>query len=160
MFVGKRDKTLIFCVLALCLWAPVAMARCAMDRVTVKGDWSRVTFSIELAQTPQDRATGLMHRTDMPKGHGMLFIYPDVQPVSFWMRNTRIPLDMLFIDENGVIRHIHSHAKPLDETPIPSNGPVKMVLEINAGLARHYKITKGSVIQHPLVQPTPVLPCD
>lgn len=112
-------------------------------------------FAVELAITPDAQARGLMHRGELAPGAGMLFIYPDARPVAFWMRNTLIPLDMLFIDAEGVIRHIHPDAVPLDETPIAGHAPDDptperlMVLEIAGGAAAAAGIREGMVIAHP-----------
>ena len=90
-----------------------------------------------------------MHRTEMAQSAGMLFVYPRPSRVSFWMRNTLIPLDMLFIDPQGRVTRIHHNAVPLDETPIPGGDGVLAVLEINGGLARRLQITQGSEVRHP-----------
>lgn len=85
----------------------------------------------------------------------MLFVYPEPQPVSFWMRNTLIPLDLIFFDETGVIRHIHRNARPLDETPIPGAAigdprPDRlMVLEIAGGEAARLGLAAGQQLAHP-----------
>ena len=124
-------------------------AECSDTRVSLRGDWGTASFSVEIADDDAERAQGLMHRTSMPKSHGMLFVYEEEQPrVSFWMRNTLIPLDLLYIDTDGIVQEIHT-ALPLDETPIPSSGPRLAVLEINGGLARAMGMTAGTQIQHP-----------
>lgn len=105
-------------------------------------------FSVELADTPQTRARGLMFRTRLEEGHGMLFDFGEERLVSFWMKNTVIPLDMIFIDSSGEITHIHANARPGDLTAIPSNGPVQAVLEIRGGLARILDIQPGDTVRH------------
>lgn len=112
-------------------------------------DGQRHEYMVELAQTPAQQETGLMFRDHMAADHGMLFIYPRVAPVAMWMRNTRIPLDMLFIDEAGVVVTIHEGARPYDETPIPSGHPVKAVLELNGGQVAQNGIQVGNKIVHP-----------
>ncbi len=88
-----------------------------------------------------------MYRDFMPANSGMLFIYrAEMNGAAFWMKNTYIPLDMLFIDSKGVVRHIHDHAKPLDETHIVSEYPTRMVLELNAGGAQSMDIRVGDQI--------------
>jgi uncharacterized protein len=111
-------------------------------------------FQVEIANTPKALELGLMNRTELAANEGMLFVFPLVRPVSFWMRNTLIPLDMIFIDEKGVVTSIHSMAKPLDETPIPSTGPVKAVLEIAGGQALQRGIKPGDTIETDLLQGT------
>lgn len=131
--------------------AGIAQAGCSADRVEIRGAFGVVAFDVERADTPAARARGLMHRRHLPRWSGMLFIFPDERPVAFWMRNTLIPLDMLFVDARGVIRHIHPNAQPLDETPISSGVPVRFVLEINGGLSERLGIAPGDVLHHPAI---------
>ena len=103
-------------------------------------------FNVEVAADMSSQAYGLMYRTEMEADHGMLFVFDDVSERSFWMRNTFIPLDMLFIEENGTVHHIHENAVPLDETAVDSNGPVKAVLEINGGTVAKLGIKEGNIV--------------
>jgi uncharacterized membrane protein (UPF0127 family) len=130
--------------------ARTAGAPCAPGRVTLTGDFGTAAFNVDIAADPAARAQGLMHVAQMPLSQGMLFVYDQPERLSFWMRNTLIELDMLFLDGDGVIRHIHHRAQPLDETPI-SGGPAPLlgVLEINGGLARRMGIAVGDVLHHP-----------
>ncbi len=105
-------------------------------------------FAVEVADTDQRRALGLMHRESMPADHGMVFDFKQDQPVSMWMRNTRIPLDMLFIDRDGRVVNIHARAIPFDETAIHSDGPVRGVLELNGGTAARLGLRPGDVVRH------------
>ncbi|MCI5041751.1 DUF192 domain-containing protein [Donghicola eburneus] len=135
-------------------------AECSETRVSLRGDWGTASFSVEIADDNAERALGLMHREYMPKSHGMLFVYEQEQPrVSFWMRNTLIPLDLLYIDTAGVVQEIHT-AKPLDETAIPSSGPRLAVLEINGGLADAMGISVGSQVRHPAFGDDAAWACD
>lgn len=109
-------------------------------------------FMVELALTPNQFARGLMHRTNLPEDAGMLFYFPDYTPRSFWMKNTLIPLDIIYINDSGEISHIYHSAQPHDKTPIPSNGPAKGVLEINGGLSMKLGIGIGDRIKHPFFQ--------
>ncbi|MEO0485116.1 MAG: DUF192 domain-containing protein [Pseudomonadota bacterium] len=128
--------------------------------LTIRDDDSTARFSIELAVTPEERGRGLMFRESMPRSAGMLFDFSEERPVAFWMRNTLIPLDMLFIEANGTVAHIHENAIPHDETPIPSTTPVRFVFEINGGLSDLLGLEIGAVIQHPSVpQDIAVFPC-
>jgi uncharacterized membrane protein (UPF0127 family) len=133
----------------LALAQGVTAGPCQEDVVQIKGDWGQARFSVEIADDAEERAQGLMHREHMPAASGMLFIYDRPQTLSFWMRNTLIELDMLFIDANGFVRHIHHRARPLDETPILGGSDLTHVLEINGGLAERLGITDGSAVRHP-----------
>lgn len=105
-------------------------------------------FSVELALTPEEQAKGLMHRTSLSENAGMLFYFGANAPRSFWMKNTLIPLDIMFVKLDGTIHHIHANAIPQDETPIPSNGKVGAVFEINGGLSQKLGIKPGDKIKH------------
>lgn len=133
-----------FAFLAVPLWA-----QCAPDTVWIRGDFGQARFSVEIADDASERATGLMNRPTMPTASGMLFIYERPSSLSFWMRNTLIELDMLFVDATGVIRNIRHRAVPLDETPIFGGDGLTHVLEINGGLARTLGIDIGDQLRHP-----------
>jgi uncharacterized protein len=105
-------------------------------------------FTVELAATPSERSRGLMFRRAMQPDHGMLFDFRAPQPVAFWMKNTPLPLDMLFIDEAGVIVQIAADTVPHSETPIPSEQPIRAVLELKAGTAKRLGITAGAKVRH------------
>jgi len=148
--------------LAVLLSAAVAAAAaCREDTVHISGDFGAARFSVEVVRTPEDQARGLMFREDLPMSAGMIFAYETPRNVSFWMRNTLIPLDMIFIDETGTVSHIHANAVPLDETSIPSQGPVIAVLEINGGLSAQMGIAPGALVRHPAIpQDLARLPCE
>ncbi|WP_293576289.1 DUF192 domain-containing protein [Phaeobacter sp.] len=128
--------------------AAAAETSCRPDFVDLRGTWGQARFQIELADTPALRSQGLMHRTALATTSGMLFVYEQPQRAAFWMKNTLIPLDMLFVDQSGVVRHIHENAIPGDLTPIEGGNDVLAVLEINGGLARQYGITVGTELRH------------
>lgn len=125
-----------------------ALAECRVDSVWIKGDFGQARFNVEIADDNQERATGLMNRPSMPISAGMLFVYEQPRTLSFWMRNTLISLDLLFVDQTGVIRNIHSNAIPLDETPIVGGPGLTHVLEINGGLAKQLGIDVGDQMRH------------
>ena len=108
-------------------------------------------FNIEIADTPDERAQGLMFRQELAPDAGMLFDFQEEREVAFWMRNTFIPLDMIFIAADGVVRHIHVNARPHDSTTIPSNAPVRFVLEIPGGRSVEIGLKAGDRLEHPLV---------
>ena len=126
----------------------VLWAQCREDTVYLKGDFGQARFSVEIADDDEERSLGLMHRTEMASAAGMLFIYPKPQSMSFWMRNTLIELDMLFIDPKGVVQHIHHRAQPLDETPVLGGRGLTHVLEINGGLAIQMGLSPGTAVRH------------
>ena len=107
------------------------------------------TFNVEIALTPGQQQHGLMDRTYLDKSAGMMFLFPDEEMRSFWMRNTLIPLDMLFISHDGTIHHIHSNATPQNDTPITSIKPAMAVLEINGGLSDKLDIQPGDKVIYP-----------
>nr|WP_309501785.1 DUF192 domain-containing protein [uncultured Roseovarius sp.] len=151
--MGKRGKIgKVATALILTLWSGMAAAgECRDDQVLLRGDWGQARFTVELADDEAERAQGLMHRESMPQSAGMLFVYPDERRVGFWMKNTLIPLDMIFIDATGTVRKVHHRAKPHDLSPIMSGKDTQMVLEINGGLAERLGIVPGSEMQHPSV---------
>ena len=95
----------------------------------------RETFRVMVADNDQTREIGLMYRKHMGRSEGMIFDFHDPQPVTFWMENTILPLDIIFIDAGGRVVNIAANARPFDRSYLPSNGPVRAVLEINGGLA-------------------------
>jgi uncharacterized membrane protein (UPF0127 family) len=106
-------------------------------------------FSIELAVSDEDRARGLMFRRELPDGQGMLFDFGRDQDVAMWMKNTLIPLDMMFITADGRIRRIAENTEPMSTRIIPSGGPVRAVLEVIGGTAKKYGIAAGDRVAHP-----------
>jgi uncharacterized membrane protein (UPF0127 family) len=121
---------------------------CAPDVVDLRGPWGQAQFRIETADDAESRAQGLMHRESLPAMSGMLFLYDSPQPLVFWMRNTLIPLDLLFIDPNGEVLMVHERAIPLDESHIVGPDASIAVLEINGGMAQTLGIKAGSHIRH------------
>ena len=117
----------------------------ALDRNTVEiaSKTGVHVFTVELATTEAERERGLMFVKSLPEGQGMLFDFKRDQPVSFWMHNTYIPLDMIFIAGNGRIMHIAENAKPLSDDLIPSQYPVRAVLEVIGGTAEKLGIKPG-----------------
>lgn len=146
-------------ILAGRLWAGADPAvDCAPGKLRLAGDFGHAEFTVELVDTPQARARGLMFVRSLPRSHGMLFAYPSERAVNFWMKNTLISLDMIFADGRGVVVDIHHQASPGDLTPIPSVLPVQYVLEVNGGLAKMLGITPGAKMAHPVIKDA-ALPC-
>jgi len=107
---------------------------------TAKGDFG---FTIEIADTEAEREKGLMFRTSLAPDAGMLFDYHQEQEAAFWMQNTLIPLDMIFISAKGVVKSIHVNARPMDTTPIPSGGLIRFVMEIPGGRSEEIGLKVG-----------------
>jgi uncharacterized membrane protein (UPF0127 family) len=107
-------------------------------------------FSVELATTDAERERGLMYRKELPPGHGMLFDFGRDQPVAFWMHNTYISLDMMFIRSDGRIMRIEENAEPLSDRLIPSGAPVRVVLEVIGGTAQQLGIKAGDRVINPI----------
>ena len=107
-------------------------------------------FSVEMATTEEEKTTGLMYRKELADGKGMLFDFSPEQEVSMWMKNTYIPLDMIFIRADGRILRIAQNTEPMSTKIIPSGGLAKGVLEVIAGTAQKYGIQPGDRVGHPL----------
>jgi len=107
-------------------------------------------FAVEIADTDAQREKGLMFRKKLPEGQGMLFDFQREQDVSFWMQNTYIPLDMIFIRGDGTILRIAENTEPLSTRLIPSGGPVLAVLEVIGGTAHKLGIAPGDRVAHPI----------
>ena len=110
------------------------------------------TLDIEIADTEYETQTGLMYRDELGEDEGMLFIFPETAMHSFYMKNTKITLDLLFIDENLRIAHIVQNAQPMDETGLSSQVPVDHVLEVNGGYAARWKLQTGDRIRYQKVE--------
>ena len=147
---------------ALCaaLLASGASASCRVDSVDLRGTFGTASFDVEVADDPRERARGLMFVEELGASEGMLFVYERPQPAAFWMRNTLIPLDMIFMGEDGTVTHIHENAIPLDETPIPGGDEVRYVLEVPGGTVERLGIEIGAELRHPSIEPEPAWPCD
>jgi uncharacterized membrane protein (UPF0127 family) len=117
------------------------------DLTIETGNGKSLAFKVEIARTTRQKALGLMYRKSMPEDHGMLFVYDDPQFVSMWMKNTFIPLDMLFIGDKGRIIKIAPRAVPMSTTVISSGDAITGVLELNGGAAQRFGITVGDRVE-------------
>ncbi len=135
-------------VLAVCALGSVAARGADADK-SIELDTSSGphVFSVEVMRTEAEREQGLMFRKSMAQDHGMLFDFGSDQPLMFWMKNTYIPLDMVFIGSGGRVVGIARNAKPMDETVIPSKAPAARVLELNAGAADKIGLKVGDVVK-------------
>jgi uncharacterized membrane protein (UPF0127 family) len=138
-------------LLALCaIFAAFVPARAAgEDTLEIVSATGVHAFSVELATNDEERERGLMFRKSLPEGHGMLFDFGHDQPVSFWMHNTYISLDMIFIRGDGSVLRIAENAEPMSDRLIPSGGPVRAVLEVIAGTAHNLGIAPGDHVISP-----------
>lgn len=108
-------------------------------------------LAVEIADTAPERERGLMYRRDFPRDRAMLFVFPYPQEVTFWMQNTPLPLDMIFIDADGRISSIREHEKPFSTDLVGSGGPVRFVVEVDAGVARKLGLEMGDRARHPVI---------
>jgi uncharacterized protein len=120
------------------------------ERLTLETSGGPRVVEVEVARTPAARDRGLMYRRFMPENRGMLFDFERPQNVMMWMKNTYIPLDMIFISRDGKVTHVEEDTEPLSEAIISSHGPAFAVLEVNAGFARKAGLKVGDVVKHKL----------
>lgn len=152
MFGLLAAAVLAAAVLAVAVPAS-ARAEPALSPLEIRTAGGVRAFQVEVADTEASRERGLMFRTEMAPDRGMLFDFRREQPVWFWMKNTYLPLDMIFVTADGTILSIAVDATPLSEAAIPSGGPVRFVLEVVAGTARRLAIRPGDRMVHALVGP-------
>jgi uncharacterized protein len=136
----------LFACVLLAETGAFAMSTGALVFKTATGDHS---FTIEVATTNQEKAQGLMFRRSLPENNGMLFVYDPPQPIMMWMKNTLIPLDMVFIAPDGTVHRIETSTEPFSTTIISSEGPVLGVVELNAGAADRIGLKPGDQVVYP-----------
>lgn len=156
----KGSRTFIFYMALL-----LALVSCKEDKKVIKqtevhftkegaltiyktSDSSEITLDVEIANTDFDIQTGLMYRVSMEQKQGMLFVFEDEKERFFYMKNTKIPLDLIYINATHNIVSFQENAIPFDESSLPSNLPAKYVLEINAGLINKWKLSVGDSISY------------
>ena len=159
MSPASARRALVLCVVFGLVWLALAAAPATAqqslstfdrDNLTLtQADGTEQAFAIELALTPRQQAQGLMYRQSLAPDAGMLFVYRPARVVTMWMKNTVIPLDMLFIAEDGEIVKIVERTVPFSLTNISSDRPVRGVLEINGGMADRLEIRPGDRVVHP-----------
>ena len=120
----------------------------AIETLTIESSGGRHRFTVEIADTPALQARGLMFRRELPRDTGMLFVYDAEATVTMWMKNTYLPLDMIFIAADGSIINIVERTVPLSTQIISSGGPALAVLEINGGTASRLAIAVGDQVRH------------
>ena len=157
--MGSLGSRLIAVLLGL---VPVGAAHgaCVDTGLELRGPSGTQRFSVEVADDPAEQAQGLMFREKMATSAGMLFVFPEPKHAQFWMKNTLIPLDMIFADASGLVTRVAANAIPGDLTAIDGGEGVAFVLEINGGLAARMGISAGSQMRHGLIaQSGAVWPC-
>jgi uncharacterized membrane protein (UPF0127 family) len=140
----------VVAAIALCAVAASSARAASVQPLEIVTKNGVQVFSVEMATTEQEKETGLMYRKELPDGRGMLFDFSPEQQISMWMKNTYIPLDMIFIRADGRILRIAENTEPQSTRIIPSGGLAKGVLEVIAGTAKKYGIQPGDRVAHPL----------
>ena len=138
----------VLCALFFGAYDSAKTAELAVETIVVETAGGAVELSVEIADTVESRRRGLMFRDALAWDHGMLFDFHEERPVAFWMKNTPLALDMLFIGSDGVIDAISADVPAFDETMRPSPGPVRAVLELRAGAAVRFGIAAGDRVRH------------
>jgi len=144
----------------LLVWAMVGApaaatveAKMREDRLAIVTRSGEVAIDVEVAETEDQRALGLMYRTSLGDKRGMFFPYPKAEELTMWMRNTYIPLDMVFIRADGTVHRIERRTEPLSERIIASGGPVTAVLELAGGAAERLGVAPGDTVRHKHFKP-------
>ncbi len=118
----------------------------ALDFVSIDGS-VKASITVEIADTPETQIQGLMGRKDLSINNGMLFVFKRLKPRKFWMKNTPISLDIIFVGADGCIANIAESTTPMSERSYRSDGPVKYVVEVRAGFAKHFKIDSSTCMR-------------
>ena len=147
---GLARLRFIVALLALFGLLQPASAQARLEKLTIRSSSGVHAFEVEVARTAEDRARGLMHRRYMPADRGMLFDFGVDGPVAMWMKDTFIPLDMLFIRKDGTIARIAENTEPHSTRTIASGEDVRSVLELNGGVSAKLGIKSGDAVLHPL----------
>jgi len=138
----------LFLIILFSMFGSSVLAACSPNQISLRGPWGQAKFNVEIADDNPSRALGLMNRPTMPQFSGMVFVYDAPQHARFWMKNTLIPLDMIFMDATGTVTTIRKMAVPESLDIIDGGTGVLSVLEINGGLADTLGISVGSQAQH------------
>jgi uncharacterized membrane protein (UPF0127 family) len=151
-FIFRRRSLLAswFLLIAFLYVLPAPASAANLESLEIVSKSGVQVFSVEVMRTPEERAKGLMYRRELPEGRGMLFDFSPEQPVSMWMKNTYISLDMIFISADGRIVRIAENTTPESEAIIPAGRPVRGVLEVIGGTSKKYGIAPGDRVAHPL----------
>ena len=153
MTIFNLVKKLICFILFISASSQLLASACQEDVVSIQGDFGAVDFNVEIAITSIQRKQGLMGREKLDTQTGMLFLYEKPHKVSFWMKNTVIPLDIIFLSMSGEISHIEHNAKPFSIKRISGGSDTIAVLEINGQSANREGIKTGDLVSHPFFLP-------
>jgi uncharacterized membrane protein (UPF0127 family) len=148
-----RRRQFLLVVSALVLPTAAAIGRldaAELQTLTIASTTGQHAFAVELAVTPEETSRGLMFRRQLPEGRGMLFDFKREREIAFWMKNTYISLDMIFIRGDGRVLRIAENTQPLSERLVPSGGRVRAVLEVIAGTAKKLGLAPGDRVAHPI----------
>ncbi len=151
--IGVRLWAALAFVVFLAASGGVSATGGELDSLEIVTSTGRHAFQVEIADNDATREHGLMDRRYMAADHGMLFEFDRDEPVAFWMKDTYIPLDMIFIAPSGVVTHIAANVEPLSERVIPSGGPSVAVLELDGGTAASIGLKVGDKVRHPFFKP-------
>jgi hypothetical protein len=162
---GLDRRRLRAIVLAGVAFAGLAMPACrsALDPAASGGPRLRIVprsgapidVAVELATSPEKRTFGLMYRRELGPRAGMLFVFPKAEPQQFWMHNTQIPLDILYVDDRGTIARIYERTTPMSDSPLPSGAAVRFVLELAGGFCAEHGVKQGDTIELGALAKTP-----
>ena len=150
---ARSGMAALLCGLTISLLPGVAAADGTLEKLELDTASGPHVLQVEVMRTDEERERGLMFRKFMPKDRGMLFDFKSEHTVAMWMKNTYIPLDMVFIDHGGRVVGIARNAEPLSETIIPSGAPAAGVLELNAGASAAIGLKVGDAVKHPIFAP-------
>jgi uncharacterized protein len=144
----RRRDFFGFLAAAFLAFVPYPTLAAGIETLEIVSSTGVHPFAVEMAETDDERSRGLMFRKELPEGKGMLFDFKVEQPVAFWMKNTYVSLDMIFIKADGRILSIAENTETLSERGVPSGGPVRGVLEVVAGTAKKLGIKPGDRVAH------------
>jgi uncharacterized membrane protein (UPF0127 family) len=147
--MGRLARVAGIAFIAFALLAPPSAEATGTGTLVLKTETGDHSFNIELATTREEQTLGLMFRRSLPDNAGMLFLYDQPKPATMWMKNTLIPLDMVFIAPDGTVLRIERHTEPLSTAVIQSEGAVSAVLELNAGQADKIGLRRGDKVIYP-----------
>jgi uncharacterized membrane protein (UPF0127 family) len=141
-------RQVLFALVVVLATLPACQRSRAADTVQIVTSAGKtIPVAVELAATPDTRELGLMYRDHLDDGSGMLFLFPETAPQSFWMHNTKISLDIVFLDDAGKIVRLYANATPFSDASLPSMAPIRYVLEVPGGFCAAHGVAEGDTVQ-------------